>query len=458
MSEEMDYFIRQKGRDLTRIENRIGTGLRLPQVRYRTDSDVTEIFTRISKRTIMKTEEDARAFAMEAAKNMKEHIDWFSKRTEGTGIPGLGSGAVTGERLRKGGLRAGVGWEVEPVEYGGFSGIAGIGVGRGKIPLNVSGEPYAWFVDKGTNRSEGKYIPKKVDFEMWDVSNPTRRIKYHDVYENWTPKFTPGANELQQQWWESSKKRAMLKKDTIKQFGRYWREPSNLVWSVPFEGKRKSYEPAYPSYKVTGMGKGLEAFSAGGVRKPWLGQDVWYRGKPRLVRKDWVAERSDLPASGDHRAHKIYQDRMLSWLNTLTEAQLIAARDESEGWWMHSVQFNPKTVLGGKLRGYGGHIMMGTGDVAYSMFSLDVRFKSDAIAGHQQAFLEGYSGSIDTDVSKPRGLGKRLNNESGNVRDLGWHEGTVARNFLYNTAVHMERWMKGYYKRKKKLRESKDET
>jgi hypothetical protein len=250
----VEYHIRSKGRSTYRTEGGIGISLRIPTVRYRTDKDVTEIFSRIEKNVLMKTRQDAIDFAREASENMKWHIDQFSRRTVGSGKPHL-SGAVTGERLVKGGLRAGVGWEIEQLSYG-WSGIAGIGVGigRARIPLNASKKPYAWFVDKGTNESEGMYVPKRVDIEMFDMLNPTRRIKFHGVNENWTPKFTPGANELQEQWWQASKKRAMLKRGTRKAFGRYKTEPSNFMYTTDFKGRRMAYKPAYPQYDVTSMG------------------------------------------------------------------------------------------------------------------------------------------------------------------------------------------------------------
>ena len=57
--------------------------------------------------------------------------------------------------------------------------------------------------------------------------------------------------------------------------GRYYSEPSTILFTKPFEGRRKSYERHMPEYNVTAMG-----FHVGErIGKPFGGQDIWFGRK-----------------------------------------------------------------------------------------------------------------------------------------------------------------------------------
>lgn len=451
---DSDYYVRKRGAQGRLIRN-LGrySKLPIPKVWIESEADLMTVMSSLERRILMGTKEDAIEFAREAAANMRQHIEVFSKHTEGSGIPDLGSGTITGERLTGGGLRSGVGWFVEEDEFG-WSGIAGIGVGRAKEPLSPSGKgkaphPYAFFVDRGTNPSEGRYVPVKVDVELWDMRDPTRRIKFHQIPEGWVPKFTPGANEFQDQWWQTARKRAQEKKGVRKAIGRYFREPSQLFTTRGFSGPRRSYKPHIPEYNVTGLGFAYSQRTG----KPFREEDIYY-GRKRVRRTEPVLaiapgnNRSIDSLRAEQRAH-------LDTIKGMTEQELDEFRIKQLESLPYEFFITWDTPFGGEMRGYGGKIMLSEGDIAFNMFSLDIRMATQLLGVDNLALQEGHPDNIGSSVTNRKGLGLRLNRSSGTLRDIGEHPGTPARNFMFNTGKHMKRWLEGKYKRQSALRKAR---
>jgi len=223
------------------------------------DKTIDEIWSTSLEAVEKFTEDGAIAFAQEAAAVIRDHIANFSMPTTGGRLSKIGE-FDPHEKLDRSskGLYSSIGWD-HRLFHGNWEGIAGVGIGGKHIPLNPSGKPYAHFVERGSGKTSGRFVPKVADVTLTDLSDPTRQITFQNVPTGYLPKMSPQVNPLLEGFWASRKRRALLKKRARKQFGRYMEEPTGAILEKKLKGTRKLMSKARPTYNIEGIGGPVRA-------------------------------------------------------------------------------------------------------------------------------------------------------------------------------------------------------
>ena len=402
--------------------------VRAPSITWKIEKpDFNKLWSNTLESIIKFTEEGARQFGITAAEEIRSHVGNFSKPTM-AGAPSQQGSFTPHEKLDLSGdsLYKSIGWRHFKVENEGWKAEAGPGIGRGrKLPMNVKGKSYANFVEKGTGITKKRFVPKMVDLELRDIKDPTNIRTIRNVPKSWVPKMSEDVNPLLEGWFAAKRKRALLKKRSRKAMGRYWATQSlgkGGIFAKKLEGARKQLDKGRPKYEIVssaGVGPGGPPEGYGLVyhrtrvrqKKP-LTYDVW-----RQFHKQ---------TGGD-------TEKTFELVNEFMEETLSLYEEYVD-------------VMGGKLRGYGGHhnILRSVGDISYAYFTIDLRMNVLDMTDFNYGLLEGLPGYVTGKAINERGLGVRIP-KSRWGGDPGEHPGTPARNYMRNSAKamkkHLKRWI-----------------